>query len=81
MGALVSAIFYRHKSVWLYSASVVSLVVGLICSESVHFRGFWPEFGAVLSLGLLLTSLIYSVDERAAEGGSREQERGRKITQ
>ena len=68
------AIVYARKGVWLYSASAVSLVAGLMCSESVHFRGFWPEFWAVLSLGLLLTSLICSVEERTAEeeAGGRE---------
>lgn len=72
-GAMVEAVVRGPKGVWLWSASVVSLVAGLMCSESVHFRGFWPEFWAVLSLGLLLTWLIHSVDEDAGEGESREE--------
>jgi len=59
----------RH-SFWLCPASVTCFVVGLMCSESVHFRVFWPDFWVVLSLGLLLTSLICSVDERVAGEGS-----------
>ncbi len=73
MGAIIQV----PKSVWLYAASVVSLVAALLCSESIDFRGFWPEFGAVLSLGLLVTSLIWSVEESEAEGKGKDQERVR----
>lgn len=70
----MAAIAHAPKAIWLYPASVVSLMAGLLCSESVHFRGFWPEFWAVLSLGLLLTSLISTVDERAAQEETRHDE-------
>ena len=61
----MSTIAHAATGVWLYPASAVSFAAGLMCSESVHLRGFWPEFWIVLSLGLLLTSLVCSVDERA----------------
>ena len=45
----------------LYSASLVCLIAGLMCSESVNFRVFWPDFWIVVSLGLLLSSLLGEV--------------------
>ncbi len=64
---MASAVFRVGKGVWLCSASVAALVTGLACSESVHFRGFWPEFWIALSLGLVVTSLVWSVEARVAE--------------
>ncbi len=66
----MSAIMRARNSFWLYPASVTCFVVGLMCSESIRFRVFWPDFWVVLSLGLLLTSLICSVEERVAGEGS-----------
>ena len=62
----MSAILRVQNSFWLYPASVACFVAGLMCSESVNLRVFWPDFWVVLSLGLLLTSLIRSVEERVA---------------
>jgi hypothetical protein len=38
------------------------LLLGLMCSESINFRGFWPDFWVVLSLGLLVTALMRGMD-------------------
>ncbi len=65
----MSAIVRSRNSFWLYPASVTCFVVGLMCSESIRFRVFWPDFLVVLSLGLLLTSLICSVEARVAGEG------------
>jgi hypothetical protein len=72
----MSAIAHAPAGVWLYPASVVSFAAGLLCSESVHLRGFWPEFWMVLSLGLLLTSLIASVDRWVAGDERAHKEQG-----
>ena len=74
----MSTIAHAATGVWLYPASAVSFAAGLMCAESVHLRGFWPEFWMVLSLGLLLTSLISSVDRWAAgeEPAHEEQRKG-----
>ncbi|HUU54470.1 MAG TPA: hypothetical protein VMY87_06065 [Armatimonadota bacterium] len=37
--------------------------MALVCSESIHFRAFWPELLAVVSLGTLLTALVRDVSE------------------
>ncbi len=50
-----------RKRIWLPMASAVSLALAVVCSESIGFRSFWPEFLTVTSLGLLLTSLLRDV--------------------
>jgi len=73
----MSAMAHAPAGVWLCPASVVSFAAGLMCAESVHLRGFWPEFWMVLSLGLLLTSLISSVDRWVAGEERAHRERGK----
>lgn len=48
---------------WLPIASAACLALALVCSESIHFRSFWPELLTVASLGLLLTSLLRDVHD------------------
>lgn len=51
------------QSVWLPVASAACFLMALVCSESVHFRAFWPELLAVVSLGVLLTAVARDVGE------------------
>jgi len=61
-------------SLWLPVASAACFLTALICSESMHFRAFWPELLAVVSLGVLLTALVRDVREglRGRPSGARE---------
>jgi hypothetical protein len=77
----MSAMGHALAGVWLYPASAASFAAGLMCSESVHLRGFWPEFWMVLSLGLLLTSLISSVDRWLAGDERASKEQGKESRQ
>jgi hypothetical protein len=56
-------------AVWLYATSTASLILGLVCAESISFRSFWPEFCTIVSLGLLLTALIHTIDRRMIRQG------------
>ncbi|MDH4179423.1 MAG: hypothetical protein OEV33_02855 [Armatimonadota bacterium] len=60
-------------SLWLSVASAACFLMALVCSESVHFRAFWPELLAVVSLGVLLTALVRDVREglRGRPSGAR----------
>ncbi len=60
-----------QKRVWLPVASAAAFALALVCSESIHFRQFWPEFLTVASLGLLLTSLLHDVHDMAKQRGAR----------
>ena len=51
------------RRLWLPVASAACFLAALVCSESVHFRAFWPELLAVVSLGVLLTALARDVSE------------------
>ena len=50
-------------SLWLPVVSAACFLMALVCSESMHFRAFWPELLAVVSLGTLLTALVRDVSE------------------
>jgi hypothetical protein len=52
---------------WLPIASAACLAMAVVCSESIHFRSFWPELLTVASLGLLLTSLLRDVQYTLAQ--------------
>jgi hypothetical protein len=58
------------KRMWLPVASAACLALALVCSESIHFRSFWPELLTVASLGLLLTSLLRDVQETLTRVGA-----------
>ena len=81
---VVSAAARKKAGPWLYPMSAVCFVMGLICSESVHFLGFWPDFWMVLSLGLILAALMYSMEEHVGlarmldRGASRASRRRRR---
>jgi hypothetical protein len=42
------------------------MFAGLMCSQSVYLQGFWPDFWAVLSVGLLLTGLMQNIEQPVA---------------
>ena len=66
---MVSGRVWAGTGLWLYATSTASLILGLVCSESISFRGFWPEFCTIVSLGLLLTALIHTIDHRPIRQG------------
>lgn len=60
---MASAMTIARQRFWLPIASAACLALAVVCSESIHFRSFWPELLTVGSLGLLLTSLLRDVHD------------------
>jgi hypothetical protein len=57
--------------VWLAAGAAASFVLALVCSESVHYRSFWPELFASASLGLVLTAVWMEISETAESTAER----------
>ena len=57
--------------VWLAGAAAASFLLALVCSESVHYRSFWPELFAAASLGLVLTAVWMEISQTAGRTAGR----------